>query len=130
MAWLFGYRRLTIRYERKASHFCAFLTLGAALTSYKKLAKSPHGTCAKGCLVTGVVVGAGGVLPSAGEEDVVQVCDAGHCVVQRAGGASIVTQDLLALHPRQSVLDPSPDCAVAGIEVFQSGGALPSRGLR
>jgi transposase len=37
IAWLFGYRRLTIRYERKASHFLAFLTLGAALTCYKKL---------------------------------------------------------------------------------------------
>ncbi|GAA0589394.1 hypothetical protein GCM10010174_00290 [Kutzneria viridogrisea] len=37
IAWLFGYRRLTIRYERKANHFCAFLTLAAALTCYKKL---------------------------------------------------------------------------------------------
>lgn len=39
IAWLFGYRRLGIRYERKANHFCAFLTLAAALTCYKKLAK-------------------------------------------------------------------------------------------
>ncbi len=39
IAWLFGYRRLTIRYERKASHFLAFLTLGAALTCHKKLRK-------------------------------------------------------------------------------------------
>ncbi len=39
IAWLFGYRRLTIRYERKANHFCGFLTLAAALTSYKKLRK-------------------------------------------------------------------------------------------
>ncbi len=39
MAWFSGYRRLTIRYERKASHFAAFLTLGAAITCYKKLAK-------------------------------------------------------------------------------------------
>ena len=39
MAWFTGYRRLTIRYERKASHFVAFLTLGAAITCYKKLAK-------------------------------------------------------------------------------------------
>jgi transposase len=39
IAWLFGYRRLTIRYERKANHFCAFLTLAAALTCFKKLAK-------------------------------------------------------------------------------------------
>ena len=40
IAWLFGYRRLTIRYERKADHFCAFLTLAAALVCFKKLAKS------------------------------------------------------------------------------------------
>lgn len=39
IAWLFGYRRLTIRYERKANHFCAFLTLAAALTCFKKLIK-------------------------------------------------------------------------------------------
>lgn len=39
IAWLFGYRRLTIRYERKASHFLAFLGLAATLTSYKKLAQ-------------------------------------------------------------------------------------------
>lgn len=39
IAWLLGYRRLTIRYERKATHFPAFLTLGAAITSYKKLTK-------------------------------------------------------------------------------------------
>jgi hypothetical protein len=38
-AWLFGYRRLSIRYERKANHFCAFLTLAATLTCYKKLTK-------------------------------------------------------------------------------------------
>lgn len=37
IAWLFGYRRLTIRYERKAHHFSAFLTLAATLTCYKKL---------------------------------------------------------------------------------------------
>ena len=30
MAWLFGYHRLTIRYERHANNFCAFLTLEAA----------------------------------------------------------------------------------------------------
>lgn len=36
-AWLTGYRRLTLRYERKANHFAAFLTLAAALTCYKKL---------------------------------------------------------------------------------------------
>lgn len=39
IAWLFGYRRLTIRYERKGSHFLAFLGLAAALTCYKRLAK-------------------------------------------------------------------------------------------
>ncbi|MFF3275572.1 IS5 family transposase [Streptomyces chrestomyceticus] len=39
IAWLFGYRRLTIRYERKGSHFLAFLGLAAALTCYKKLVK-------------------------------------------------------------------------------------------
>ena len=39
MAWLTGYRRLTLRHERKASHFLAFLPLGAALTCYKKLSK-------------------------------------------------------------------------------------------
>ncbi|WP_137816584.1 IS5 family transposase, partial [Gandjariella thermophila] len=39
IAWLTGYRRLTVRYERKAAHFLAFLTLGAAITCYKKLAK-------------------------------------------------------------------------------------------
>lgn len=40
IAWLFGYRRLNIRYERSAHHFCGFLTLAATLTCYKKLAKS------------------------------------------------------------------------------------------
>ncbi|WP_307037787.1 transposase [Streptomyces canus] len=39
VAWLFGYRRLTVRYERKGSHFLVFLGLAAALTCYKKLAK-------------------------------------------------------------------------------------------
>ena len=39
MAWLTGYRRLTLRYERKAHHFLAFLTLGAALTCWKNLRK-------------------------------------------------------------------------------------------
>jgi transposase len=37
ISWLTGYRRLTIRYERKASHFLAFLTLAAAITCFKKL---------------------------------------------------------------------------------------------
>ncbi|MYR60466.1 IS5 family transposase [Streptomyces sp. SID625] len=39
ISWLFGYRRLTVRYERKGSHFLAFLGLAAALTCYKKLTK-------------------------------------------------------------------------------------------
>ena len=38
LAWLTGYRRLTIRYERSARLFAAFLTLAATLTCYKKLA--------------------------------------------------------------------------------------------
>jgi transposase len=38
-AWLTGYRRLTIRYERSARLFAAFLTLAATLTCYKKLAR-------------------------------------------------------------------------------------------
>ena len=37
LAWLTGYRRLTIRYERSARLFTAFLTLAATLTCYKKL---------------------------------------------------------------------------------------------
>ena len=39
IAWFFGYRRLIVRYERKGSHFLAFLGLAAILTCYKKLAK-------------------------------------------------------------------------------------------
>lgn len=39
IAWLFGYRRLTIRYGRKGSRFLAFLGLAAALACYKRLAK-------------------------------------------------------------------------------------------
>lgn len=35
IAWRFGYRRLTVRFERKGSHFLAFLGLVAALTCYK-----------------------------------------------------------------------------------------------
>lgn len=38
ISWLFGYRRLTVRYEQKGSHFLAFLGLAAALTCYKRLA--------------------------------------------------------------------------------------------
>lgn len=39
ITWLFGYRRLRTRYERKASHFFALLTLAATLTCYTKLTK-------------------------------------------------------------------------------------------
>jgi transposase len=39
IAWLFGYRRLTIRYERYGHLFTAFLTLAATITCYKKLAR-------------------------------------------------------------------------------------------
>ncbi|MFJ8719547.1 transposase [Streptomyces violaceus] len=34
ISWLFGYRRPTVRYERKGSHFLAFLGLAAALVCY------------------------------------------------------------------------------------------------
>jgi transposase len=37
LAWLTGYRRLTLRYERCARLFAAFLTLAATLTCYKRL---------------------------------------------------------------------------------------------
>ncbi|MEU0506002.1 IS5 family transposase [Nocardia sp. NPDC005998] len=40
ISWLTGYHRLNIRYDRKATHFLAFLTLAATLTDYKKLAKA------------------------------------------------------------------------------------------
>jgi transposase len=39
LAWLLGYRRLAIRYERHGNLFAAFLTLAAALTCWKKLAQ-------------------------------------------------------------------------------------------
>jgi len=38
-AWLFGYRRLTLRYERQGHLFAHFLALAAALTCYKRLTK-------------------------------------------------------------------------------------------
>ncbi|MBD2899600.1 hypothetical protein amrb99_85840 [Actinomadura sp. RB99] len=41
LAWLLGYRRLTIRYERHGHLFNAFLVLAAAITCYKKLTKRP-----------------------------------------------------------------------------------------
>ncbi len=37
IAWTFDYRRLATRYEGHGSNFCAFLTLAAALTGFKKL---------------------------------------------------------------------------------------------
>lgn len=37
IAWLTGYRRLTIRYERSGKHFAAFLGLAAALTCFKRV---------------------------------------------------------------------------------------------
>jgi transposase len=37
ISWLTGCRRLTIHYERQASHFLAFLTLAAAITCFKQL---------------------------------------------------------------------------------------------
>jgi transposase len=37
IAWLTGFRRLALRYERRARLFTAFLTLAATLTCYKKL---------------------------------------------------------------------------------------------
>ena len=39
ISWTFGYRRLTMRYERKARYFAAFLSLAATLTCFKRLAK-------------------------------------------------------------------------------------------
>lgn len=38
-AWLFDYRRLAVRYERKSSLFLAFLGLADTLTGYKELSK-------------------------------------------------------------------------------------------
>ncbi|WP_406603452.1 IS5 family transposase [Nocardia aurantia] len=40
ISWLTGYHRLAIRYERKGTHYLGFLTLAAALTGFKKLAKA------------------------------------------------------------------------------------------
>ncbi|MFI5959777.1 IS5 family transposase [Cryptosporangium sp. NPDC051539] len=39
IAWIFGRRRLTIRYERKPVNFLAFLGLAAALACYNRLTK-------------------------------------------------------------------------------------------
>ncbi|WP_198037200.1 IS5 family transposase [Nocardia sp. BMG51109] len=40
VSWLTGYHRLNIRYDRKGIHYLGFLTLAAALTCFKKLAKA------------------------------------------------------------------------------------------
>ncbi|MFT7836780.1 IS5 family transposase [Saccharothrix sp. BKS2] len=40
ISWLFGYRRLVVRYERKAVNYCSFATLAAALTCFKQLVKA------------------------------------------------------------------------------------------
>lgn len=42
--WLSGFRRLDVRYERNACHFLVFLTLAAAFTCFKKLAKAKPST--------------------------------------------------------------------------------------
>ncbi|MFB9880574.1 transposase [Planobispora siamensis] len=39
IAWLFGYRRLSPRYERHPDVYLAFLTLAAAITCYKRYLK-------------------------------------------------------------------------------------------
>lgn len=39
IAWLFGRRRLTIRYERYPNLFGAFLSLAATLICYNRLTK-------------------------------------------------------------------------------------------
>lgn len=44
IAWLFGDHRLSIRYDRYTNHFCAFLTLAAALTCFKALAQARRTT--------------------------------------------------------------------------------------
>jgi transposase len=36
IAWLGGYRRLTVRYERNGHNFLGFVALAAALTCWKK----------------------------------------------------------------------------------------------
>ncbi|MFF3573826.1 transposase [Nocardia jiangxiensis] len=40
VSWLTRYHRLNIRYDRKGTHYLAFLTLAAALTGFKKLTKA------------------------------------------------------------------------------------------
>ena len=45
IAWLFGRRRLTARYERKASLFGAFLSLAATLTSPRQMRHALTTSC-------------------------------------------------------------------------------------
>ncbi|QUQ64463.1 IS5 family transposase [Kutzneria sp. CA-103260] len=40
IAWLYGYRRIAVRYERKPTPYCAFLVLAMALTCFKRLTKA------------------------------------------------------------------------------------------
>ncbi|MFJ7497636.1 hypothetical protein ACIQZB_42350 [Streptomyces sp. NPDC097727] len=47
IAWLFGYRRLTVPYERKGSHFLAFLGLYTDLTATRISRDSPRETRSK-----------------------------------------------------------------------------------
>ncbi len=62
------------------------------------------------------------VQRSAGEDDVVEVRDAGSGGGQCVGGAAVVAQDLEALHPGQSVFDPRPNSAMLDVEGFLPGG--------
>lgn len=39
LSWVMGYRRLTVRYERSARRFAAFLSLAATIVCFKRLAK-------------------------------------------------------------------------------------------
>lgn len=39
LSWVMGYRRLTVRYERSARRFAAFLSLAASIVCFKRLAK-------------------------------------------------------------------------------------------
>ncbi|MBD2892540.1 hypothetical protein amrb99_14500 [Actinomadura sp. RB99] len=41
LAWLFGYRRLSVRNEHHGHLFNAFLVPAAAITCYKKLVEQP-----------------------------------------------------------------------------------------
>ncbi len=56
MAWFSGYRRLTIRYERKASHFAAFLTLAPPSLVTRNW---PNETTSKHVLNVNRTIGAG-----------------------------------------------------------------------